>query len=118
MRQFVWFCVVFYTVGSFAEGSAKELEWKASTNGWPESLWVYKVVSQEFSEPVISNLLAIASLSPKDRAKPPRDVSALDKGASYFTARDGSRHLAICPAKGWIEYKDERAEARMTEPAE
>ena len=89
-----------------------EIIWSAPTNNWPASVWAYKVVPEEYSEAVISNLLVLGSFTSKDRVKSP-DYYASDKSAMYF-GNEGWKYLAICPALGFIDYHNENAQARMT----
>jgi hypothetical protein len=44
-----------------------EVFWRANTNDWPSSLWVYKAVPQVFAPPVISNLVAMAGFTMADK---------------------------------------------------
>jgi len=88
-----------------------EIVWSAPTNGWPESLWVYKVVRQEFSPAVISNLLALSGFTMKDRTNMLDEPPFEDKTILYFRNADQSKYLGIFPALGWIDYNDRRAEA-------
>jgi hypothetical protein len=98
--------------------SAK-IDWAAPTNGWPDKLWVYKVIAQDFSAAVLSNLLEIAALAEKDRAKPPLYLREADPKALYFSSQDGTRHLALCPSLGWIDFADEKAaSASQLQPVE
>jgi hypothetical protein len=89
-----------------------EIIWAAQTNAWPEALWVYKAMPQEFSDAVISNLMALASFTAKDRTKTPAYLVAEDKKTAFFGQLEGKyKHLAICPTLGYIEYHDPKAEA-------
>ena len=91
--------------------------WSAPTNKWPEALWVYKVEPQEFSPAVVSNLMALGNFTAKDRAKRvPSNSPVKDPAALYFSNGDESKHLVIYPSLGFIDYHDEGAQARMTEP--
>ena len=84
-----------------------EIAWAARTNEWPENLWVYKVIPQQFSEAVISNVMFVGSFTTKDRTQPP-DGRAHDSKAICFgsAARKG---LVISPSQGYIGYHDELA---------
>lgn len=86
--------------------------WSVSTNQWPEKLWVYKVVPQEFSEAVVSNLMTLGSFTTNDQTKTPDYLSTNDPETIYFR-KDLVNHLAICPSLGFIEYHDNEAQAKM-----
>lgn len=88
--------------------------WAVAPTNWPDALWVYKVVPQNFAEPVVSNLMAIGSFTQKDRTKSPSYLSDVDKKTIYFV--NDSKYLAICPTLGYVEYHDGNADARMGEP--
>jgi hypothetical protein len=92
-----------------AGGQETQITWATPTNNWPERLWVYKVIPQDFSAAVLSNILNVASFTEKDRAKPPSYVREADRRAIYFSNRDETKHLSICPSLGWIDYADEKA---------
>ncbi|HET7624561.1 MAG TPA: hypothetical protein VFM25_04790, partial [Verrucomicrobiae bacterium] len=111
MRFFLYFLFTFgsaiaaggiLTNGSFPGSAGFEIAWGATTNEWPEKLWCYKVVPQEFSPAIISNLFAISGFTIQDRTnkigEPPVEKSIL-----YFRNADESKHLEINPALGWIE---------------
>lgn len=87
-----------------------DLVWTASTRDWPSSLWVYKVVPQHFSPAIISNLLEMAEFKMADN-KGTNGGWLLDWNDLNFETPDEKRHLWICEKYGYIEYKDDRAEA-------
>jgi hypothetical protein len=88
-----------------------EVAWGATTNGWQERLWVYKVASQEFSPPVVSNLLAISGFTNQDRTNRLGEPPFRDKSILFFRNADQSKYLEINPVLGWIDYHDDKAEA-------
>jgi hypothetical protein len=89
-----------------------EIDWGATTNNWHQQLWVYRVIPQDFSPAVISNLLAISGFGEKDRSKAPPYFSEKDSRTVFFGELEGhQKHLAICPSLGLIEYVDPHAEA-------
>jgi hypothetical protein len=91
--------------------------WACPTNSWPDKLWVYKVVAQEFAEPVLSNLLHIGSYTMKDRTKVPPYFAEKDAKTLFFGDIEGIRkHLAICPTLGFIDYFDHNAESVGNDP--
>jgi hypothetical protein len=101
---------------SFNPGSA-EVIWAAATNGLPDSIWIYRSVKQEFSPTLVSNLMWLGALTKKNTAKSPDADEIRDKDAVYYTNKEGTRRLAIYPSVGWIDYKDETAQASMREAA-
>ena len=100
---------------SFAESSPLEGEpfrpaapvfWAAPTNDLPTTLMVYKVVPQQFSKEVMSNILAITSFKPRALKLSP------DKKTMHWEDNRGGamrRRLTISPALGWIDYLDTKA---------
>jgi len=44
-----------------------EIIWKTATNGWPASLWVYRVLPSNFSQAVISKLKELGSFTDNDK---------------------------------------------------
>ncbi len=89
-----------------------EVVWAAPTNLWPDKLWTYKVVPQDFAEPVVSNLLKIGSFTMRDRTKVPRVFAEKDSKTLFFGDLEGNKkHLAICPVLGWVDYFDHDAES-------
>ena len=86
--------------------------WAVPTNVWPaDRIWSYKVVPQEFSDAVISNVMAIGPFTIADRKKLPAEALLLDKKAICFHSKDDSRWLEILPTLGYIKYYDQNAEA-------
>ena len=83
--------------------------WNATTNGFPTNLWVYKVIPQDFSPAVISNLMAMGEFSSKDRTHIEGQPPFKDKRLMYFANEEKTRHLGIFPPMGWVYYRDERA---------
>lgn len=83
-----------------------EVVWSVPTNHLPSSVWVYKIVSQDFAPAVISNLLALGSFTMKDRinikGQPPLSV--------YFKNKEGTRELGVVPTFGFIYYYNPKAE--------
>jgi hypothetical protein len=121
MTRFVllFICIVkTVNAGVFTNGNPGNLSivWNIPATNWPDSLWVYQVAPQNFPTPVVSNLMALGSFTEKDRTKAPSYLLGADKKAVYFG--NDSKHLAICPMLGYVEYHCDRAEARMTEPVE
>ena len=92
--------------GSSAAFKNTEIIWLAPTNDWPRKLWVYKVVPQDFAKSVISHLLKVGSFTAKDRITVRDYIDSNDEIVFYGNANGKSRHLAICPALGFIEYHD------------
>lgn len=92
----------------FATSKHFEVIWTVPTNHLPPKVWIYKIVPEEFSPAVISNLIALGSFAPEDRTnipgQPPRSV--------YFTSKDATRRLGVVPTCGWVFYYDSNAEAK------
>ena len=94
-------------LAGFAGSNAVEVIWRAPTNDWPSSLWIYRVVPQSFSPAVVSNLLAMASFSMvENKSVPGQQVYEKDNKSVYFATPDEKRHLGISPTFGYIEYED------------
>lgn len=93
--------------GTPFNAGAAQIIWAAPTNHLPRALWVYKVVPQTLAPTIISNALAVASFTPKNRARP--QVSGFPYGHKemmHFRNKEQSRYLNIFPDSGWIEYYD------------
>jgi hypothetical protein len=102
--------------GAFTNESPADIKiiWAVPTNAWPvDKIWSYKVLPQEFSDPVISNAMAISSFTMKDKVKLSAGELAIDKNALFFKNKDESKWLTIVPAWGYIEYYDQNADAKM-----
>jgi hypothetical protein len=74
------------------------LRWEAPTNGWPRSVWVYRLLPNNFSPEVISNAMALCLLTAKEITK--RDMSGIG-----CRSADGSRKLSIAFSSGRIDYE-------------
>jgi hypothetical protein len=81
-----------------------EIIWKA-TNHWPQSLWIYKTIPQNFSPAVVSNLMAIGGFSWKNLTKR-LDPYIEDKNLFRFVNKkqDWTSYVEVAPTFGWIEY--------------
>ena len=92
------------------------VQWKAPLGSLPMSATVYRVVSGKFSPEVLSNLLTIATLTQKDRARPSwdgarnNDLSFRDAGGVHF--------LDILPDEGHVILRDTKAIASPHEVIE
>jgi hypothetical protein len=72
--------------------------WNIATNTLPAAVWVYRVLPNRFSPAVISNLLAICSLTEKEKTREDNDWLV-------FQSRDDSRRrLGLLFPLGSIEY--------------
>jgi len=120
LKTLIAILILCHLAGEFlveANGSSEvttpELVWTAKTNDWPSSLWVYRVVPQNFSPAVISNLLTMASFSlEQNQSVPGKPGYEKDKVPPlYFSTPNDKRHLGIAPSFGYIEYRDYGAEA-------
>jgi hypothetical protein len=102
--------------GTFAPESPPPLRivWAVPTNVWPpDKIWSYKVVPQQFSAAVLSNLTAIGSFTAKDKLKLYEELLGIDTNALFFGV-PGQKSLEILPTLGYIKYHDESARARFT----
>jgi len=83
------------------------LVWAATATNLPATVMVYKVLPQQFSSAVISNILAIASFTPVTMAE------SADKSVMHWEYRDERktllRSLDISPVYGMVNYQDYRA---------
>lgn len=81
-----------------------QVVWKV-TNDLPASLWVYKVIPQNFPMSVISNLMAIGEFRWRDLTKK-TDPFVPDKNLIRFVDKkeNWTRYLEIAPTFGWIEF--------------
>lgn len=102
--------------GTFTNESPAGMKiiWAVPTNVWPPDykIWTYKVVPQHFSDAVVSNVMAIGGFTMKDRIKLPPEALAIDRKALRFDNKDETKELVILPTLGYIDYKDENAEAK------
>jgi hypothetical protein len=107
--KFVFYLVVFGLAttargGAATNGSPAALQnlkiiWAvASTNNWPDKIWSYKVVPQEFSPVVISNVMEFCSLTSND-------LKAWDKGSVEI--HKGKKTFRINSSMGYMFYFDE-----------
>ena len=83
-----------------------------TTNRWPDQLWAYEVVPQQFSKAVLSNLLALAHFTPADEIEAREYKAEKDNSARVFGSLEPARkYLIICPTLGFIRYWDPTAQA-------
>jgi hypothetical protein len=87
--------------------------WATPTNEWPSSIWIYKVVRQDFPPAAISNLLEMASFRMSERTNFPSNLATQEEGDLFFTTKDRRRHLSVVPSRGFVQYSDLDAEAPM-----
>lgn len=90
-----------------AQGTS--IEWKAPTNRWPATVWVYKPVPQNFSAPTVSNLMATGGFAKKDKTHVEGQPPFKDKRMMYFANKGRTRHLGIFPPLGYLYYRDDEA---------
>lgn len=110
-----------YVASMAADGTSKDhsaigpkftVIWQASTNEWPEKLWVYKAIPQEFAPAVITNLLTLSGFTQRDKTRVPTFIKEKDNRASFYGELEGTvKHLAVYPTLGHIDYVNPRAEA-------
>lgn len=89
-----------------------KIVWAVPPDHVPSSIWIYKFVPQTFARVVVSNLLTISSFEMKDKMELSPEEAAVDKNALCFTNKDGTKHLSIVPAWGYILYDDPSAEIK------
>jgi hypothetical protein len=99
------------TGGDSALFKDADIVWTVPTNDWPARLWTYKVVPQAFSDAVVSNLMAIGSFTSKDRTNISEYIDTKDAVIFFGNLEGTMKHLAICPALGFVEYHDGTAKS-------
>jgi hypothetical protein len=98
------------TICCGADAGPAAITWSTPTNRLPEKLWVYKVIPQNFSEAVVSNLMSLGSFTIRDRKKVSPYLHEEDSGTLFFGDLEGTqKHLAICPKLGYVEFHDGKA---------
>ncbi|MGH7952997.1 MAG: hypothetical protein ACREFE_13925, partial [Limisphaerales bacterium] len=97
-----------------AELQNMKVVWEVPTNIWPPSykIWTYKVIPQEFSPTVISNMMALGSFTAKDQVKTAPFMLRVDK-KSYYVGILGKKYLEVMPTLGYLRYFDQDAQAKM-----
>ncbi len=73
--------------GAFTNESPADIKiiWAVPTNAWPvNKIWTYKVIPQQFSDAVISNVMLIGSFTMRDKVKLSPQALAIDKNALLF----------------------------------
>ena len=119
MKQLITLAIVLIRVAGLSEdlpldqmgtplpNTGYEVHWNITNTTLPSKLWVYRVQPADFTPLMISNLLALGSLSSTDRTNlsPHSDTNTL-----LFISRDGAKSLWIHSAWGSVEYKDKTAE--------
>jgi hypothetical protein len=97
---------------NFQPPANTEIVWSTSTTNLPSGLWVYKVIPQNFSQSVVSNLMVIGDFHWQNlNKKNPFPTPFPD--TNLITFNKDSRALHISPAHGWINYHattDERGQ--------
>lgn len=106
-------CLPFVSEGEAYRPAKVTVVWDTPTTNLPTALWVYKVIPQNFSPAVVSNLMALGSFTSKNLTKMPVDVP--DKNLIQFRFSKGTttRYLNIAPALGWMEYYDGEATPKV-----
>jgi len=74
----------------------------AVTNRLPAKVKTLKVVPTKFSHETTSNLLQIASLTPKNKKSPVQSGVFMGKDVSAFGNREETRSLEIVPSQGFV----------------
>lgn len=86
------------------DASHCDVVWSVGTQSSPLSVTVFEVIPTRFSESVISNVLYVSELTPKDKKRPPQSGVFMDKDAIAFGDRAETRHLDIVPSQGWMSF--------------
>src|SRR4051794_28393968 len=87
-------------LGEPIHGTNFELRWRAPSNGLLKTVWVYRLLPRKTAPETFSNLLAMASLTEKDR----KQVSA--DGAVYKDAdRAPKKQLGASTSLGTLYYE-------------
>ncbi len=94
-----------------------EMVWTAPTNQSRAVLWIYKVVPQCFSGAIVSNLMALGSLTVEDGKKWPPKISSTNTEPLLFVNRSNTCTLLMVPSQGRIEYHNEYAPANHWDKA-
>jgi hypothetical protein len=90
-----------------------KITWAVPKTAWPsKEIWSYKVVPQQFSDAVISNVMRIGSFTMKDKVKLTAEARAIDTKAIFFKDKTETKWLEILPTLGYIKYYDGNAEAK------
>jgi hypothetical protein len=75
-----------------------DVRWDAPTKAIPSKVWIYHLLPNDFSSTVISNVMALCSLSANEEI-------ARNANGMAFQNSDGSQKLAISYSSGSIEYE-------------
>jgi len=107
-----------------------EVVWATPTNHWPTALWTYKVVPQNFSPAVISNLMALGPFAETNKVYPPTPpkkkffrfkktmITVIPRGwpaQIVYENKGWTRELGLSPSEGFFIYTDKEA-AEATNP--
>jgi hypothetical protein len=93
-----------------------EVVWNVpASNTLPSIVWVYKIIPQNFSTAVVSNLMALGPFTMADRTNIVGQPPFKDKRLLYFRDKSGRKELGIFPPIGWIYFKDRNAEPKKKE---
>jgi len=84
-----------------------EIVWNAPASVLPQAFWVYRVLPSEFTPATVSNLMALASFTVKDRT-PTLGRRINDPRMMCFANQ--TRALGIYPQLGFVEYRDRIAD--------
>lgn len=106
-------CLPLVSRGETYHPANTEIVWDAPVTNVPMGLWVYRVIPQNFSPAILSNLMVYGAFTSKNLAKPTVQVS--DKDLIHFQVTNGNvtRYLNMAPSVGWIEYYDGAASANV-----
>ncbi|MGA9450974.1 MAG: hypothetical protein WBW41_06480 [Verrucomicrobiia bacterium] len=88
-----------------------EIIWAAPTNQPHAALWIYKVITQTFSNLAISNLMAMGKFTMSDEQNGHKKISTTNEDTLFFFDKKRGCNLTIVPSQGRIEYWDNYAPA-------
>lgn len=94
------------STGAPSSTNEVEIVWKVPTNHLPSSVWVYRIVPQNFAPAVVSNLMALGSFTMSDRV----DIKGQPPMSMYFKSKERTQELGVVPTLGFIYYYNPKAE--------
>jgi hypothetical protein len=102
-----------FTNESRAVSQRMQVVWAVPKAVWPVAgIWTYKVIPQDFSSAVISNVMKIGAFTMKDKVTLSGDALAIDKKAVLFKDKGETEWLQILPTLGYLKYYNDNAEAK------
>ncbi|MEI9960301.1 MAG: hypothetical protein WDM76_03970 [Limisphaerales bacterium] len=83
----------------------------AATNHWPSTVWVYKVVPQNFAPAVVSNLMAFGGFTMANRTNIEGRPPFKDQQLLFLSNQERTRYAGVFPPVGLMYYNDLKAQA-------